>query len=218
MTLLRRRCCAALSWLPILHHPPCMLYLAHVHAPLRSKCWVLETRVGKLLSTLLDLVQAWLWPAAINPWSLMTCWSTDFINDESILQVARRMCLSIIAGSNWRFDKFYSDFLYRLHKLLDTGADAEELTESIVGRWGVGVFDFEFRCCLDWCTRQLLSPLAPKTTWWGHLAKACCARCSSRSVGALPRWNACMRNTGTGRNIRAAATEASCTYRAAINV
>jgi hypothetical protein len=144
---------------------------------------VRETRVGKLLSTLLDLVQAWLWPAAINPWSLMTCWSTDFINDESILRVARRMCLSIIAGVYWRFDKFYSDFPYRLHKLLDTGADAEELTESIVGRWGVGVFDFEFRCCLDWCTRQIALATGSEDDLVGPFGKSLL-----RTLFLLIRW------------------------------
>ena len=143
---------------------------------------VRESRVGKLLSTMLDLVEAWLLPMAVNPWSLMACWSTDFANDENLLRVVRRLCLSIIAGVYWRFDRFYSDFPYRLHLLLDTGASAEELAEAI-RRWGVGVFDLDFRCCLDWCTRQIVLATGSEDELAGPFGKSLL-----RTLFLLIRW------------------------------
>ena len=125
------------------------------HVTAQQLLGVRETRVGKVVEALTVLVEAWTLPIATNPWSVMMCWAPDFGHDERILRVARQMCVSIMAGMFWRFDRYYSDFPYLMHSLLDPGADAEERLVAL-GREGVGAFDLAGRCCMDWCTRQIL--------------------------------------------------------------
>ena len=88
-------------------------------------------------------------------------------------------CWCVLA---WRFDRVYSDFTYRLHLLLHVGASDEEVMEAM-RRWGVGVFDFDFRCCLDWCTRQIVLATGSEDELTGPFGKSVL-----RTLFLLIRW------------------------------
>jgi hypothetical protein len=103
--------------------------------------------VGSVLHDCLNLSESW--GNANSTWSWFEAVQADYANNESTIRIARRIMLSLFAGFWWRFDVYYNDFPFTLHRLLDPDASEEQRVAAC------DIFNVESSCCRDWCTRSI---------------------------------------------------------------